>query len=549
MTGLKLSSIWTLHRSWKLIECGLVKHQSRNTCSRLLLPPLTSWCVSMSLQTFRRALGRRHKPKPFMASVSRPRAEESSAHTKKVTSPDIYTPLNESHRQIRLLRMFPYEDGEISLELAVASLDDKPAFRALSYLWTTADPDCQILVNDQPFLVRPNLYHYLEIMREEDDEELIFIDAVCINQDDIVERSSQVSLMGAVYRAADLVVVWLGAIKLEPDPGAVTAEQLWVLYDGHTERTALATHCLWIFVSAEYWSRVWIIQEVILAKALLFRRGHIRASPDALFFLYRKLDAALEHTLFELLEFSGRSSDSFVPPGLRNDESWPLYLMYSITKQWARGNAAEGGPQARSIADVMTAFPRQACSLTHDRVYGLLGLTDSICQADYQSSTLEVFLRLLIESQYTPVPPGFLKSGARNDHHLCIALLHALDLHIEAPAVHYATVRALELCGADAAVKGIMTYVPLKLRISRYLHALPSIVGPCTALVRASTKCRVSYHARLRHSRLPAVGTLERKTLTELEQFVRDIFDDVQAQILRARRHYPVRWDAHDPAW
>ena len=121
-----------------------------------------------------------------------------------------YQPLDKDKRLVRFLRMLHDERSSIACELAVFSLDDQPEHLALSYCWTKADPIYEVQLNGRPFYVRPNLYAYLELMRSEQQSGWIFIDALCINQSDIEERSSQVALMVDVYREAVGVVVWLG---------------------------------------------------------------------------------------------------------------------------------------------------------------------------------------------------------------------------------------------------------------------------------------------------------------------------------------------------
>lgn len=52
--------------------------------------------------------------------------------------------------------------------------------------------------NDETSAKIPRLYHF------------IWIDAVCINQADPIEKAAQISLMGDIYSNASLVIAWLG---------------------------------------------------------------------------------------------------------------------------------------------------------------------------------------------------------------------------------------------------------------------------------------------------------------------------------------------------
>jgi hypothetical protein len=87
----------------------------------------------------------------------------------------------------------------------------------LSYCWGQEKAICKININGHPFYVRPNLFAYLQLLSQEEDSTCIFIDAICINQDDLAEKSIQIGLMGDVYRLAIECVAWLGCDGGEND--------------------------------------------------------------------------------------------------------------------------------------------------------------------------------------------------------------------------------------------------------------------------------------------------------------------------------------------
>ena len=125
------------------------------------------------------------------------------------SSDKTYKPLQMD--QTRLMRI-DYEDGPyISCVLEVFVLTERPPYEALSYCWTKAEATCEIRLNGHPVWVRPNLYDYLKVMYEERQTCWIFVDALCINQEDGVEKGHQVKLMGQIYEHAEGVVAWLGA--------------------------------------------------------------------------------------------------------------------------------------------------------------------------------------------------------------------------------------------------------------------------------------------------------------------------------------------------
>ncbi|RMY45085.1 hypothetical protein D0865_10136 [Hortaea werneckii] len=129
----------------------------------------------------------------------------------------VYRPLDASKQEFRLARVYADGYGEIKILLDVFSLDSPPEYLALSYCWTEFPPTIQTTLNQLPFWIRPNLHDFLQRFVEEGRTEWIYIDALCINQANVAERSSQVDIMGHIYRGARKVVAWLGG-HLPNDP-------------------------------------------------------------------------------------------------------------------------------------------------------------------------------------------------------------------------------------------------------------------------------------------------------------------------------------------
>lgn len=137
-----------------------------------------------------------------------------------------YTPLNPSKKQIRLLTLLPGEwDERIRCELYVASLQDQPKYEALSYTWGPQVDLVDIYVNDTPFPATPNLYAALRRLRDQirtardnRDSRTLWIDAICMNQQDTEEKTQQVLLMGEIYSQTANGLLWLGEQPDEPEP-------------------------------------------------------------------------------------------------------------------------------------------------------------------------------------------------------------------------------------------------------------------------------------------------------------------------------------------
>ncbi|KAJ4311623.1 hypothetical protein N0V94_007851 [Neodidymelliopsis sp. IMI 364377] len=98
----------------------------------------------------------------------------------------------------------------MKLELEHADLDSDVKYECLSYAWGINDRDQPITLNGSSFLVSSTLYIALEHLRHASQERRIWIDAISINQTDVVERSAQVGIMRKIYQNATRVNVWLG---------------------------------------------------------------------------------------------------------------------------------------------------------------------------------------------------------------------------------------------------------------------------------------------------------------------------------------------------
>jgi len=113
---------------------------------------------------------------------------------------------------IRLLQLEPANDRSalIRCSFITVRLADRPAYEALSYVWGTYSQRETIRVATADVSVTTNLFLALSSLRHPDTPRTLWVDALCINQADVEERSRQVSIMGLIYTEADNVVVYLG---------------------------------------------------------------------------------------------------------------------------------------------------------------------------------------------------------------------------------------------------------------------------------------------------------------------------------------------------
>ena len=114
------------------------------------------------------------------------------------------------------IRLIKIHSGESSDELScsfvvldVAEASNTPKYTALSYVWGDTSRMVSIICeNDRLVQVTPNLRDALR--KWSGTPTLLWIDAICINQQNILERNQQVNLMATIYQSATAVRVWLG---------------------------------------------------------------------------------------------------------------------------------------------------------------------------------------------------------------------------------------------------------------------------------------------------------------------------------------------------
>ncbi|KAH7213726.1 heterokaryon incompatibility protein-domain-containing protein [Fusarium oxysporum] len=138
-----------------------------------------------------------------------------------MTTSSGYRQLEPSLSQIRLLHLLPLRTKDhqssapwyqcVSLECTFETvhLASAPPYEALSYTWGEEAASVRILLNGKEFLVRRNLAFALAALRISEPR-VLWVDALCINQQDTTERNHQVGMMGGIFRRAERVLVWLG---------------------------------------------------------------------------------------------------------------------------------------------------------------------------------------------------------------------------------------------------------------------------------------------------------------------------------------------------
>ncbi|KAF2870346.1 heterokaryon incompatibility protein-domain-containing protein [Massariosphaeria phaeospora] len=138
-----------------------------------------------------------------------------------------YRKLDVAQEQIRVLDVQPGRlDSPLCCNLRVVALLSTPVpqYETLSYTWGDARSTLPIQLEGETKFVTTNLAVALRHLRDPYTVKVLWVDAVCINQDDLDERSQQVQLMRRIYSIGHAVIVWTGPLHKSMPP---TREAFW----------------------------------------------------------------------------------------------------------------------------------------------------------------------------------------------------------------------------------------------------------------------------------------------------------------------------------
>jgi hypothetical protein len=235
-----------------------------------------------------------------------------------------YEPLNKSRSEIRVLCPHAIAGDSIDkLEFTIrtVSLNDKPKYWALSYVWGGPQETEPLCVAGQTFMATCNLREALKsvrnLMTTETLDLQLWVDAISINQSDMVEKSWQVDIMARIYSQAYCVNVWLGlsdhntalAVELVSKIGSqdfnegnpLPDEQFLAICEDSMNRSLKQEkgdnlELVWalenLFHHRQYWTRAWTFQEFCLNRSVLWCGDSWVSLGSAFIFIQRSRDLA-----------------------------------------------------------------------------------------------------------------------------------------------------------------------------------------------------------------------------------------------------------------
>lgn len=312
------------------------------------------------------------------------------------------------------IRLLSFKQGSstdrsgISISLVAYSLENAPPYHALSYFWGAQKARKQIDCDGQTMDITPSLHLALQYLKnclpteQQGSGVWLWVDQLCINQDDIPERNGQVNMMGRIYSQALRTIIWLG-----PDSGFAKSafeliQQIYATvekerpdhentpvftgqkYDEHfhgemhkkrglPDSKSKKWSDLQKLLSAEWFTRLWIFQEAVLSKQ------------DPIIFCGKeKCSWNVFSTACAWLWWMDYYEEGYLPRSIANIEC--------IRRVWKRKDKWTMAGLLYLTFDVFNA------TNPLDKVFGLLGLAKSSGQtvpdADYELTPAQAYCRV-----------------------------------------------------------------------------------------------------------------------------------------------------------
>lgn len=359
-------------------------------------------------------------PSPRSASDRTSRA--GTAFTKSTTSGSRavrvdnyrYDPLDQT--QIRLVKIQAEKGWKVKCEVFSVSLEHTPmSYIAVSYAWGDLDQKSEIILEREiiddagrttvertPHRVTASLHGALEAVREKDCDVWVWVDALCINQNDIAERTRQVQLMTDIYSKAESVAIWLGP---EDDDSEIALDVLKDLHTSEAARTRLMRlissnsggaelRSIVALFERHYWDRLWVVQEVFNARSKTVFCGSAKMPWEAV-----EVASKMFFDNRELLDrhLAGRD---------RRSKRGSVALSNFTSSQVLVYQGPSSLPDVETLMklknpllEIMRACRRKLTAKPQDKVFGILGVLPEETRiefiVDYNLSVKEVYISVV----------------------------------------------------------------------------------------------------------------------------------------------------------
>jgi Heterokaryon incompatibility protein (HET) len=266
----------------------------------------------------------------------------------------------------------------------IVALHDPIAYTALSYTWGDSGKVKSIKVGGKRLKITQNHFGFLHSWDTSKLERpsLFWIDAICIDQTNLMERNHQVGLMKKIYTQAAKVLVWLGQ---EADNSDLVMKYMATQASAPLKRRGCGYRRIWTrdegralvaLCERGYWRRIWIIQEIIHARTITVLCGEKSFEWISFEKLYAKLKTLeLENWI------------------LHHDFAGGVLHSSACVMVWQRAYWRHPQTPTPRLRTLLDAFQNWKCSDVRDMVYGLLAMIDedSGVVVDYSKSVEDLY--------------------------------------------------------------------------------------------------------------------------------------------------------------
>lgn len=192
------------------------------------------------------------------------KSTEEPAGALPSAAPYQYEPLALSSSQFRVFTLLPSADrdapleGTLRIEMFQAEPRETCLYEALSYVWGTDMSSDTLRVNGAEMQITTNLAHALLYIRSACRPHDLWIDALCIDQQNLLEKNHQVGQMYRVFASASRVIVWLGLADEDSDYALSHLDHITTASRQSISRIERIFRRSW-------WARIWTFQEALAA--------------------------------------------------------------------------------------------------------------------------------------------------------------------------------------------------------------------------------------------------------------------------------------------
>lgn len=274
--------------------------------------------------------------------------------------------------------------------------DTPVSYEALSYAWGDSTVSEHIMINDRPWAVTQNLATALRHLRYETKKRLLWVDAICINQRDDDEKNRVVGMMSYIYETAEQVLAFLGRGPDFPElldffsrvENSPDIDEALLTID-----IALVLGQFRKLLDAEWWNRIWIIQEFAYAQKSDPLLGYNNTWTKASVFL-RGFDVLQERLRVDLLPKAWVSSRRVLSEALEPTQEYKLLQM----RHWLLHWRLRLHPVEYKVSDLLRDSRRYKATDPRDKIFALRSLMmeplRTVFTPDYTMSTSKLYTRM-----------------------------------------------------------------------------------------------------------------------------------------------------------